>query len=224
MFTDLRSGTRTFAAIDYPVVIKASGLAAGKGVLIPATADEAVIALRFGHTRPRFWLSGRRSDRRGKTVGEEVSLLCFSDGVTVKPDAASAGSQAPVGWRPWAEHRWHRQVLAGADLPPGSCGRVLRTVLQTAIDGMRAEGRPFVGVLYAGLMLTADGRRVLEFNCRFGDPETQVLLPLLDSDLLTVAEACADGPGNTEVKWNAEAAACVTLAAEGYPGEYPTDE
>jgi phosphoribosylamine--glycine ligase len=96
------------------------------------------------------------------------------------------------------------------------------TVLQPAVDGLRAEGRPFVGVLYAGLMLTADGPRVLEFNCRFGDPETQAILPLLDSDLLEVAEACAAGQlAQVDIRWKSGAAACVVLASEGYPGASP---
>jgi phosphoribosylamine--glycine ligase len=102
---------------------------------------------------------------------------------------------------------------------------VARTVLQPAVDGLRAEGRPFVGVLYAGLMLTAEGPRVLEFNCRFGDPETQALLPLLESDLLEVAAACAEGRlAEVDVRWRAGGAACVVLAAEGYPGPYRTGD
>ena len=95
-------------------------------------------------------------------------------------------------------------------------------MLQPAVDGLRAEGMPFVGVLYAGMMLTADGPRVLEFNCRFGDPETQAILPLLETDLLDIAEACADGPpAQVDIRWKPGAAACVVLASEGYPGQYP---
>jgi phosphoribosylamine--glycine ligase len=97
-----------------------------------------------------------------------------------------------------------------------------RTVLQPTVDGLRTEGRPFVGVLYAGLMLTADGPRILEYNCRFGDPETQAILPLLETDLIDIAEACAIGQLNTiDVKWKSGAAACVVIASEGYPGRYP---
>jgi phosphoribosylamine--glycine ligase len=95
-------------------------------------------------------------------------------------------------------------------------------VLQPAIDGLAAEGMPYIGVLYAGIMLTADGPRTLEFNCRFGDPETQVILPLLDSDLVDVIEACLDGAlAELDVRWSRSAAAAVVAASEGYPGNYP---
>lgn len=223
VFTDYDSARAHVAAIDYPVVIKASGLAAGKGVLIPHTADETAKALKAIMLDRDFGAAGDEVIIEERLLGEEVSLLCFSDGVSVKamppaqdhkrlldgdlgPNTGGMGAYAPA-----------------PICPPELAAEFSRTVLQTAIDGMRAEGRPFVGVLYAGLMLTPDGPRVLEFNCRFGDPETQVLLPLLDSDLLTIAEACVDGQlANTEVKWNANAAACVTIASEGYPGEYPS--
>jgi phosphoribosylamine---glycine ligase len=106
--------------------------------------------------------------------------------------------------------------------PPALVDEFTRTILQPTVAGLRAEGRPFSGVLYAGLMLTPDGPRVLEYNCRFGDPETQAILPLLETDLIDVAEACATGQLNTlEVKWKSGAAACVVMASEGYPGQYP---
>jgi phosphoribosylamine--glycine ligase len=106
--------------------------------------------------------------------------------------------------------------------PPEMAAALTRDILQPAIDGLRAEGRPFVGVLYAGLMLTEAGPRVLEFNCRFGDPETQAILPLLASDLLDVAEACAQGGlATVDIQWQAGAAACVVMASEGYPGSSP---
>lgn len=223
VFTDYDDACKHLAAIDYSVVIKASGLAAGKGVIIPSTADETVSALQAIMVDRDFGSAGDEVIIEERLSGEEVSLLCFSDGLTVE-------SMPPA--------QDHKRLLDG-DLGPNTGGmgayapapicppelaeEFSRTLLQVAIDGLRAEGRPFVGVLYAGLMLTADGPRVLEFNCRFGDPETQVLLPLLDSDLLTIAEACTDGQlANTDVEWNANAAACVMLASEGYPGECPS--
>jgi phosphoribosylamine--glycine ligase len=109
--------------------------------------------------------------------------------------------------------------------PPALIEELTRTILQPTVDGLHAEGMPFIGVLYAGLMLTLDGPRVLEFNCRFGDPETQAILPLLDSDLLDIAEACVDGRlAETDIQWtlHAGAAACVVIASEGYPGRYPS--
>jgi phosphoribosylamine--glycine ligase len=108
-------------------------------------------------------------------------------------------------------------------LPPQLVEEYTRSILQPTIDGLREEGRPFVGVLYAGLMLTADGPRVLEYNCRFGDPETQAILPLLESDLLDVVEACVTGRlAEIDVRWRSGAAACVVIASEGYPGKYPS--
>jgi len=107
--------------------------------------------------------------------------------------------------------------------PPTMVEELTRAILQRAVNALRAEGMPFVGALYAGLMLTHDGARVLEFNCRFGDPETQALMPLLDTDLIEIADACATGClAEIEVKWKRGAAVCVVLASEGYPEKYAT--
>ena len=221
VFTEHDAAHAHLTTVDYPVVIKASGLAAGKGVVIPATSEEAAIALRSIMLAHEFGEAGNEVVIEERLSGEEVSLLCFCDGRTVTamppaqdhkrlldgdcgPNTGGMGAYAPA-----------------PVCPPDLVEEFVRTVLQPTVDGMRAEGRPFIGVLYAGLMLTPDGPRVLEFNCRFGDPETQVLLPLLDSDLLTIAEACVDGRlAATEVKWNSGAAASVMIASAGYPGKY----
>ena len=221
VFTEHEAAREHLAAVDYPVVIKASGLAAGKGVVIPATADEATTVLRAIMVGHEFGAAGDEVIIEERLSGEEVSLLCFSDGLTVKamppaqdhkrlldgdhgPNTGGMGAYAPA-----------------PICPPELAEEFTRTVLQPTIDGLRAEGRPFIGVLYAGLMLTPDGPRVLEFNCRFGDPETQVLLPLLDSDLLSIVEACADGRlAATEVKWKSGSAASVMVASAGYPGKH----
>jgi len=223
VFTEHEAAREHLATVDYPVVIKASGLAAGKGVVIPATVDEAATALRAIMLGHEFGEAGDEVVIEERLSGEEVSLLCFSDGLTVMamppaqdhkrlldgdrgPNTGGMGAYAPA-----------------PICPPELAEEFARTVLQRTIDGLRAEGRPFTGVLYAGLMLTPDGPRVLEFNCRFGDPETQVLLPLLESDLLTIAEACVDGClAATEVKWNPGAATSVMVASAGYPGKYTT--
>ena len=220
-FTEFDAARRHLATIDYPVVIKASGLAAGKGVIIPSTHDEALSALQSIMLDHEFGAAGDEVIIEERIAGEEVSLLCFTDGTTVAamppaqdhkrlldgdrgPNTGGMGAYAPA-----------------PVCPPELAEQFAETVLQRAVDGMRAEGRTFVGVLYAGLMLTDEGPRVLEFNCRFGDPETQVLMPLLDSDLLTIAEACVGGRlADTEVRWNAGAAASVMIASAGYPGAY----
>lgn len=222
-YTDYNAALDGLHGVDYPVVIKASGLAAGKGVLLPETMAEAEDALRGIMLDKDFGAAGDEVVIEERLTGEEVSLLGFSDGITVKvmppaqdhkrlldgdngPNTGGMGAYAPA-----------------PVCPPELANELARLALQPAIDGLWAEGRPFVGVLYAGLMLTPNGPSVLEYNCRFGDPETQAILPLLDSDLLTITEACADGRlVETEVKWKEGAAACVVMASEGYPGNYPS--
>lgn len=221
-FTDFYQAVGHLLSVGYPVVIKASGLAAGKGVIVPSCNDDAEAALRHIMLDREFGAAGDEVIIEERLEGEEVSLLAFSDGHTVKVMPAAQD---------------HKRLLDG-DAGPNTGGmgayapapiasstlieEATRTILQPAIDGLRAESKPFVGVLYAGLMVTKDGPRTLEFNCRFGDPETQVLLPLLEADLLDVMEACVAGNlGNIEIKWKAGAAACVVLASEGYPAQYP---
>ncbi len=204
--------------LEAPVVIKASGLAAGKGVLMPETPDEARHALRAVLEEREFGDAGREAVIEERLSGPEVSLLAFTDGKTVCPMLAAQD---------------HKRLLDG-DRGPNTGGmgayapapvfnaemaaEALQRVLQPAVDGLAAEGRPYVGVLYAGLMLTGAGLQVLEFNCRFGDPETQALLPLLKSDLLEVALACVEGRlAETPIEWHAGSAACVVLASKGYP-------
>lgn len=227
-FTDFYQAIGHLLTVEYPVVIKASGLAAGKGVSVPDCGNpadclhDAEAALRQIMLEREFGAAGDEVVIEERLEGEEVSVLAFTDGVTVRvmppaqdhkrlldgdrgPNTGGMGAYAPA---PVA--------------PPVVIEAITRTILQPAVDGLRAEGRPFVGVLYAGLMLTKDGPRTLEFNCRFGDPETQVLLPLLESDLLEIALACAEGNLATkEIRWKAGAAACIVLASEGYPGAYP---
>jgi phosphoribosylamine--glycine ligase len=208
--------------VDYPVVLKASGLAAGKGVILPASLEDAEAALRQIMVEREFGAAGDQVVIEERLAGPEASVLAFSDGRTVAlmPAAqdhkrAFDGDQGP--------NTGGMGAYAPAPLmTPALLDVVRRAVLQPAIDGLDADGKPYVGVLYAGMMLTADGPKTLEFNCRFGDPETQVILPLLESDLVDVVEACLDGRlAEMEVHWRAEAAATVVAASEGYPGSYP---
>ena len=204
--------------VSYPVVIKTSGLAAGKGVIVPASPEEAETALRDMMVERVFGSAADEVIIEEKLEGPEISLLAFCDGHTVQvmPPAQD-----------------HKRLLDG-DLGPNTGGmgayapapacpeelvdRLTRDILQPTLDGLRSEGTPFVGVLYAGLMLTPAGPQVLEFNCRFGDPETQALLPLLESDLLDIFLACLQGSLNqVEPVWKNDSAACVVLASEGYP-------
>jgi phosphoribosylamine--glycine ligase len=223
-FNDFHEAIGHLLGVDFErggVVIKASGLAAGKGVVVPECADDAEAAVREMMLDGAHGAAGATVVIEERLRGEEVSLLAFCDGTTVRPMLPAQdhkrlrdGDQGP--------NTGGMGAYAPAPVcPPALVDELTRTVLQPTVDGLRAEGRPFVGVLYAGLMLTEDGPRVLEFNCRFGDPETQALMPLLESDLLEVAAACADGRlDEVDVRWQAGAAACVVLAAEGYPGAY----
>jgi len=225
VFDDFDAAVDFVRGLDALPVLKANGLAAGKGVVLPASRDEAVAVLhamlvehRFGHASAAVLVEERLR-------GPEVSVLAFSDGrhVAIMPPAQD-----------------HKRLLTGDGGPntggmgafapsplatPDFLAEVERTVLRPAIDGMAAEGTPYVGVLYAGLMLTPHGLRVLEFNCRFGDPETQVILPLLQSDLVELMWACIDGRlAEATPAWQQGAATTVVMASGGYPGAYAQDK
>ena len=211
-------------AFQRPVVVKADGLAAGKGVIICDDAGDAEAALRRSMLDGEFGAAGRTVVIEERLSGPELSVLAFCDGrsVLVMPTA-----------------RDHKRIFdddagpntggMGAYAPvPGIAAELIddvrRRVIQPAVDGMAARGTPYIGVLYAGMMLTVDGPKTLEFNCRFGDPETQVILPLLKSDLLEILLACTEGrlaEVAPLVKWHAGACATVVLASGGYPGHYP---
>ena len=204
--------------IDYPVVIKASGLAAGKGVILPETLDEAKAVIASILVDKTFGEAGSELIIEERLSGEEVSLMAFTDGETIVPMLPAQD---------------HKRLLDGDNGPnTGGMGayapapiftvylmrEAVESILKPAIDGLRKEGTPFVGVLYAGLMLTQNGIYALEFNCRFGDPETQAVLPLLETDLLDIAEACVDSKlKDVNIRWKDGAAVCVVLASKGYP-------
>ena len=205
---------------DYPIVIKASGLAAGKGVILPETLDEARSTLESILVGRVFGEAGNEVIIEERLVGEEVSLMAFTDGKCVAPMLPAQD---------------HKRLLDG-DRGPNTGGmgayapapifttnlmnEAVESILKPTVDGLRLEGTPFVGVLYAGLILTSSGVRVLEFNCRFGDPETQAVLPLLETDLLDLAEACVGGTlQDVNIHWRDGAAVCVVLASKGYPNK-----
>ncbi|MHB1318331.1 MAG: phosphoribosylamine--glycine ligase [Anaerolineae bacterium] len=220
-FTDYDSARAYLDAHPAPVVLKADGLAAGKGVMVCQSDDEAREALRAVIIDHRFGSAGDRVVIEQFLTGQEVSVLAFSDGKHVAPmilsqdhKAAYDGDRGPNtgGMGCYAPAR----VLTAPMLQ-----RVISEVLQPTIDGLAALGTPYVGVLYAGLMVEGDAFTVLEFNCRFGDPEAQVILPLLETDLLSVLEACVTGELNQiALRWRGQTAACVVLASGGYPGDY----
>ena len=207
----------------FPIVLKADGLALGKGVLICNTLEEAEDGVCAIMTERRFGTAGNRLVIEEFMTGREVSVLTFTDGKTVRVMSSAQD---------------HKRALDG-DRGPNTGGmgtfspspfytpevdRLCREhIYQATVDAMAAEGRPFQGVIFFGLMLTPQGPKVIEYNCRFGDPETQVVLPLLESDLLTIMESTVQGTlAETEVKFSSGAACCVVLASGGYPQHYET--
>jgi phosphoribosylamine--glycine ligase/phosphoribosylformylglycinamidine cyclo-ligase len=225
VFTEYELAQRYLSLVGTGVVIKASGLAAGKGVLLPETPDEARQALRSILDEREFGDAGRQVIIEERLSGPEVSLLAFTDGKTVRPMLPAQDHKRLMD----GDHGPNTGGM-GAYAPAPICpqelvDQLVTSVLQPAVDGMAAEGMPYVGVIYAGLMLTEAGVQVLEFNCRFGDPETQALLPLLKTDLLEIALACVDGRLDTiPVEWMDGSAACVVMASGGYPGKPESDQ
>ena len=201
------------------IVVKADGLAAGKGVVVAETKAEALAAIDEIMLKKVHGDAGNQVVLEERLVGEEASLLAFTDGVTVVPMVA-AQDHKRVGDGDVGPNTGGMGAYAPAPVvTPQLLRQIQDTILQPMIDGLRQDGILYQGVLYAGLMITADGPKVIEFNARFGDPETQVVLPLLDADLVKIMEACIDGTlaGQT-VKWRDKAAVCVVVAAGGYPG------
>ena len=214
-------------ALDYvrtcqiPVVVKADGLALGKGVTICFTREEAAAAVKAAMLDGAFGASGSRVVIEEYLEGPEVSVLAFTDGHVVKPMVSSMDHKR-VGDGDVGPNTGGMGTIA-----PNPCytaevaGRCMKEIFLPTIAAMNAEGCPFKGCLYFGLMITKDGPKVIEYNCRFGDPETQVVLPLLKSDLLTIMMAVEDETlADTPVEFSDGAACCVMLASGGYPGKY----
>lgn len=222
-FTDFEKAKAYVESFPGQLVIKASGLAAGKGVLLPETKEEAIEGLKSIMVDSIFGDAGSEVVIEERLTGEEVSVLAFSDGYTVIPMPAAQDHK-----RAYDGDKGPNTGGMGAYAPapiftPELATEVKRTVLQPTVDGMRRDGYPFIGILYAGLMLTPSGPKVLEFNVRFGDPETQVVLPLLDdsSDLYEIMMAAAEGRlDSVKVMFKPACAATVVVAAQGYPGSY----
>ena len=221
VFDDAAAALAYVQTAPVPIVVKADGLALGKGVLIAQTHEEAIEAVKSIMEDKKFGASGDQIVVEEFLTGPEVSVLAFTDGKTVKPMVSSM------------DHKRAHDNDEG--LNTGGMGTVapnpyytedvarvcMDTIFQPTIAAMAAEGRPFKGCLYFGLMLTPDGPKVIEYNCRFGDPETQVVLPLMESDLLTAMMACRNGTlAETEVRFAAKHACCVIMASSGYPEHY----
>lgn len=220
-FSDFARAKEHLYRTGAPIVIKADGLAAGKGVTVCTEYARAEEALEEAMLRGAFGHAGRTVVIEEYLEGVEVSLLAFSDGHTVAPMVPACDYK-----RVYDNNEGPNTGGMGCVSPPPFFGPDLvdearRTVLEPTIAALAAEGAPFKGVLYAGLMLTSQGLRVLEFNCRFGDPETQVVLPLLKTDLLEIMLACAHGRlDGVRVEWHNEAAVGIVMASGGYPDRF----
>ncbi len=205
----------------FPVVIKADGLALGKGVLICETAKEAEEGLADIMLDKKFGASGNQVVVEEFLTGPEVSVLSFCDGETVKPMVSSMDHKRALDGDKGLNTGGMGTVAPNPFYTPEIAAECMETIFKPTLRAMQAEGCPFKGCLYFGLMLTPNGVKVIEYNCRFGDPETQVVLPLLESDLLTIMQATTNGTlAETDVQFASGAAACVILASGGYPVAY----
>ena len=206
---------------DFPIVIKADGLALGKGVLIVKNEIEAQDAVKMIMEDKAFGESGNQIVIEEFLTGPEVSVLAFTDGTTIMPMISSMDHKR-VGDGDTGLNTGGMGTIAPNPYYTEEIAKVcMETIFQPTLEAMRQEGCPFKGCLYFGLMLTPNGPKVIEYNCRFGDPETQVVLPLLKTDLLTIMQAVENETlSELNVEWKNEAAACVVLASGGYPVQY----
>jgi len=206
---------------QFPVVLKADGLAAGKGVFVCANLEESQAALDAIMGERRFGDSGDRLVIEEFLEGEEASFMVFSDGLNILPMVPSQDHKAIYEGDQGPNTGGMGAYSIDSILSDELRQQILDEVIHPTIRGMSQEGRLFRGILYAGLMMTREGPKVLEFNVRLGDPETQVVLPRLESDLLTVLNQMAQGDlKDVKLEWCSEAAVCVVIAAGGYPGSY----
>ena len=220
-FTQLDKALAYIEAQGAPIVVKADGLALGKGVVVAATVDEAKTAAREMMEDKKFGQSGSTVVIEECMTGPEVTVLAFADGEHVYPMPASQDHK-----RAYDGNRGPNTGGMGAISPPPQytpeiAQRCVDEIFLPTIAALKAEGRPFQGVLYFGLMLTPDGPKVVEYNARFGDPECQAVLSLLDSDLIDIFTACREGTlDQLDLRWKDSAACCLVLASGGYPLDY----
>jgi len=209
-------------SVEYPVVIKADGLAAGKGVIVARNFDDAAKTIEAIMVNKKFGKAGERVIIESFLQGQEVSVMAVTDGKVILPFLSSQDHK-----QRYEGDKGPNTGGMGAFCPTGYIDETLMSeiqdhILSATLTGLRNEGITYRGVLYAGLMLTENGPKVLEFNCRFGDPETQAVLPLLKTDLFDVFQRTVDRKlsGLGKLEWNSGTAACVVMASRGYPGKY----
>jgi phosphoribosylamine---glycine ligase len=205
----------------FPCVIKVDGLASGKGVVVVSNKEEAEDYLKMVFEDRKFGRAAERILVEEKLEGEEVSFMVLTDGKKAVPLAAAKDYKRALDGDQGPNTGGMGSHSPAVILPGEVAGDIMRKIMIPTIQGMAEEGRSYSGCLYAGLMLTADGPKVLEYNCRFGDPETQSQMLRLEDDLAAVFKAIADGNlADTKLSWKKEAAACIVIAVDGYPGEF----
>ncbi|MBP3508786.1 phosphoribosylamine--glycine ligase [Oscillibacter sp.] len=221
VFNDPKAALEYLKNASFPIVIKADGLALGKGVLIPQNYTEAEDAVKTIMEDKAFGDSGNEIVIEEFLTGPEVSVLAFTDGTAIRPMMSSMDHKR-AGDNDTGLNTGGMGTVAPNPYYTADVAKVcMDTIFLPTLAAMRAEGCPFKGCLYFGLMITPNGPKVIEYNCRFGDPETQVVLPLLKTDLLTVMQAVENETlADLEVEWSDNAAACVILASGGYPSHY----
>jgi len=223
VFDDPAKAADYLQTAPIPTVIKADGLALGKGVVIATTRDEALNAVHSMMEDKVFGESGNQIVVEEFLTGPEVSVLAFTDGETVVPMVSSMDHKR-AGDNDTGLNTGGMGTVAPNPYYTTDVAKVcMETIFVPTINAMKAEGRPFKGCLYFGLMLTPNGPKVIEYNCRFGDPETQVVLPLMETDLLDAMMATTNGTlKDTDIRFSNGSACCVVMASNGYPGKYET--
>ncbi len=220
-FDDMDEALYYLDSAPVPTVIKADGLALGKGVIIAMTRDEAKDAVREMMQNHKFGKSGDHIVIEEFLEGPEVSVLSFTDGKTVVPMISSMDHKRAGDGDTGLNTGGMGTIAPNPYYTDEVAAECMEKIFKPTIEAMNKEGRTFKGCLYFGLMITEDGPKVIEYNCRFGDPETQVVLPLLESDLLTIMQSVTEEKlDEALVKWNSGSACCVIAASEGYPVKY----
>ena len=223
VFDDAEKALTYLETAPIPTVIKADGLALGKGVIIAMTREEAADAVKSIMEDKQFGDSGNQIVIEEFLEGPEVSVLSFTDGKTVVPMISSMDHKRALDGDKGLNTGGMGTIAPNPYYTAEIAERCMKEIFLPTINAMNAEGRTFKGCLYFGLMITKNGPKVIEYNCRFGDPETQVVLPLLDSDLFEIMKHVAAGTlADAEVKFSSNSACCVVMASDGYPGKYET--
>ncbi|MBR6916623.1 MAG: phosphoribosylamine--glycine ligase [Clostridia bacterium] len=221
VFTDFGKALEYLDDAPVPTVVKADGLALGKGVTVAMTRDAARDAVKSLMVDGKFGKSGSRIVIEEYLEGPEVSVLSFCDGEHIVPMVSSMDHKRARDCDEGENTGGMGTVAPNPYYTKDVADRCMKEIFLPTVRAMASEGRPFKGCLYFGLMITKDGPKVIEYNCRFGDPETQVVLPLLESDLLTIMKATTNGTlSDVEVKFSDKSACCVIMASEGYPASY----